>query len=169
MHGSCGAGSMHSNIKSSGHCAHPWVGADLVKRLIDMAWTLNARCTGQPGADTARLMCTVGVGPLAQPSPLWLLANPRGRLVQVGRGGGHAPVTMAVHRLRRGRSPRRMFSSTVSAMSSALCPVAILAACSKGAPASAHVTGWTASAPACGQLPRSACTATFEHSPYQPT
>jgi hypothetical protein len=33
-----------------------------------------------------------------------------------------SPVKMAAQRPRRGRSPRSMFSSTVSAMSSALCP-----------------------------------------------
>lgn len=36
---------------------------------------------------------------------------------------------IAAHLDRRGRSPRRMLSSTVSAMSSALCPVATLSAC----------------------------------------
>lgn len=39
-----------------------------------------------------------------------------------------APVMIAAHLDSRGRSPRRMFSRTVSAMSSALCPVAILSA-----------------------------------------
>ena len=46
-----------------------------------------------------------------------------------GRPGKSAPVIIAAHLERRGRSPRRMFSRTVSAMSSALCPVAILSAC----------------------------------------
>lgn len=40
-----------------------------------------------------------------------------------------SPVMIAAHLERRGRSPRRMFSRTVSAISSALWPVAILSAC----------------------------------------